>query len=178
MVAVTISPARNRTFTISAGERFVFSPIVCGVAPWITCSTGPVGTAGSSTGRRRGLATFGSSTFAGSCGNGAANVATAAAPAGSAFGSVLAFGLALGLALRGAGGGSRTSRGLAGVVVAFPPDARRRGTTSSGTLEEADLPVTPIAPSVPSNSLLVTPSSFASSWTLTPAPAPARRTVP
>ena len=76
--------------------------------------------------------------------------------------SRLGLALVLGLGLRGAGGGSSTSRRF-GASVALPPDARRRGTRSSGTLDEADLPATPICSSVPSSSLLVTPSSFASS---------------
>ena len=87
-------------------------------------------------------------------------VATGTAAAGAPF--VFWAGLAFGLGLRGAGGGSSTSRRF-GASVALPPDARSRGTRSSGTLEEADLPATPICSSVSSSSLLETPSSFASS---------------
>ncbi len=76
------------------------------------------------------------------------------------MGAASFFGLAFGL--RGAGAGSSTSRRF-GASVALPPEARSLGTRSSGTLDEADLPATPICSSVTSNSLLVTPSSFASS---------------
>src|SRR3954451_10889473 len=49
-----MSPPMNRIFTISAGDRSVFSAIACGVAPWITCSTGPNGITGAAgSGRRR-----------------------------------------------------------------------------------------------------------------------------
>jgi hypothetical protein len=92
-----------------------------------------------------------------------AGFAGAAAGAGGAGALAAAgFGADLGLGLRGEGGGSSTSLDF-GAAVAFPPEARSLGTMSSGTLEEADFPVTPICSSVPSNSLLVTPSSFASS---------------
>src|SRR5439155_11142087 len=84
-------------------------------------------------------------------------------------------GARLGFARRGCGGGSRTSRDLGGAAVALPPDARRRGTMSSGTLDDADLPPTPICSSVSSSSLLVTPSSLANSWTLIRSLAPLRR---
>ena len=153
-----MSPAMNRIFTISAGDRSVFSAMVCGVAPWITWSTGPDGIAGAAgSGRRRCFgACFGSAGGVGVAGAAGAG-AFAAAGAAAAFG----FGLARGF--RGCGGGSSTSRGLAGAAVALPPDARRRGTMSSGTLEEADFPAHPISASDASSSLLLTPSSLASS---------------
>ena len=59
----------------------------------------------------------------------------------------------LALGLRGAGGGSSTSRRLGVAAVALPPRARSRGTRSSGTLEEADRPVTPICSRVASELL-------------------------
>jgi hypothetical protein len=77
-------------------------------------------------------------------------------------GVVAALAAGLGLFGFGEGGGSRTSRRF-GAVVALPPEARSRGTMSSGTLEEADRPATPISSRVPSSSLLLTPNSFASS---------------
>ena len=52
VVAVTISPAMNRIFTISAGDRLVFSAKICGVEPRTTCRTGPAGRLGDG-GRRR-----------------------------------------------------------------------------------------------------------------------------
>ena len=67
------------------------------------------------------------------------------------------------LGLRGAGGGSSTSRRLGVEAVALPPLARSRGIRSSGTLDEADRPAAPICSSAATSSLLVTPSSFASS---------------
>ncbi len=79
---------------------------------------------------------------------------------GTAFTTGFAAGF---LGLRGAGGGSRTSRRLDVAAVALPPLARSRGIRSSGTLEEADRPVAPICSRVATSSLLVTPSSFASS---------------
>lgn len=63
---------------------------------------------------------------------------------------------------RGPGGGSKTSRGFA-TAVALPPEALSLGNISSGTLELADLPATPMVARDPSSSLLLTPSSFASS---------------
>src|SRR3954466_9699749 len=49
-----MSPPMNRIFTISAGDRSVFSAIVWGVAPWMTCNTGPEGITGAAgSGRRR-----------------------------------------------------------------------------------------------------------------------------
>src|SRR5947208_4884099 len=96
VVAVTMSPAMNRIFTISAGERSVFSAIVCGVAPWITCRTGPdgiTGAAGSGLRRCFGacLGSVGGAGVAGAAGAGA--FAAAGSEAGFGFG----FGLARGL---------------------------------------------------------------------------------
>ena len=136
-------------------------------------SGGAVGAAGRRRRQRRGRS------------SGAVRGAAGAVAAGAAGGSGFASRawrrrprfLALGFGLRGAGGGSSTSRRF-GASVALPPEARSRGTRSSGTLDEADLPVTPICSSVASNSLLVTPSSFASSWTLTPLPSARSRAQP
>jgi hypothetical protein len=82
-VAVTISPAWNRIFTISAGPRLVFSARFCGVEPRTTCRTGPVGFAGSGAG------------FAGAAGAGSGVGAAAGAgtsTAGSAGFSVFGLG--------------------------------------------------------------------------------------
>src|SRR5919106_1601088 len=46
VVAVTISPDMKRIFTMSAGDRSVFSAKTCGVEPRTTCSTWPIGAAG------------------------------------------------------------------------------------------------------------------------------------
>ena len=185
VVAVAISPARNSSFTMSAGLLPTFSAIVCGVAPRTTSRTGRGGSGTTGLRGPRGWRPFGGAAAASAAGAGtaagAAGAGAAAAGAGDAgaaagagasatgagatsagFGSALGAAAFFGLGLRGAGGGSSTSRRF-GASVALPPEARRRGTRSSGTLEEADLPLTPICSSVPSNSLLVTPSSFASS---------------
>ncbi len=76
---------------------------------------------------------------------GGATAGGAASGSGAASWTTVSFGGALGfgLGLRGAGGGSSTSRRFF-ASVALPPDARSRGTRSSGTLDEADLPDTPI----------------------------------
>ncbi len=166
---MTISPARNSTFTTSAGDFPSFSASTCGVAPCTTCNTGPDGFGGSGFGSRSRRAwVFVGATAAAGAGTGAS---AGGVGAGASRTTVFAAGLGLARGLRGCGGGSSTSRGLAVAAVAFPPEARRRGTRSSGTLEEADFPSAPICASASSSSLLVTPSSFASSWTLTCAPA-------
>src|SRR3982751_3202988 len=93
VVAVTMSPAMNMIFKILAGDRSVFSAIVCGVAPWMTCRTGPEGITGAAgSGRRRCFgACFGSLGGVGVVG---AAGAGAVAATGSAAG--LGFGLARG----------------------------------------------------------------------------------
>jgi hypothetical protein len=114
-----------------------------------------------------GSAGMGAAAGAGACGGdaGSAGAAAAAGEAGAAAGAA-GFGVAFWAALArfgfDDGGGSRISR-LLGAVVFLPPEARSLGTMSSGTLEEADRPVTPISSRVVSSSLLLTPSSLASS---------------
>ena len=130
---------------MSAGERSSFSAIVCGVAPWTTCSEGPAGRDRLGSPLRRRLAGGLRRRSGGAGAGGLRRPATATAGAAAAFAG-------FGLARRGCGGGSRTSRGFA-AAVAWPPDARRRGTMSSGTLEEADLPAAPICSRAPQATL-------------------------
>src|SRR5262245_30726891 len=132
-----MSPAMKRIFTISAGDRSVFSARIWGVEPRTTWSSGPDGAGG-------GVGAGAAAGLGAGAGAAAAAGATSAsgAVAGAAGSGAAAFGFGLGVA-RGFGGGSITWRGLA-AFVALPPEARRRGTRSSGTLDEADFPVTPI----------------------------------
>ncbi len=171
VVAVTISPARNSTLTTSAGDFPSFSAIVWGVAPRTNCMTGSAGLAGVNVVVLPGAAAAAGGVEAGAgplavAAGAAAGVGPSSVTAGStgASGTALTAGLAAGFfGLRGAGGGSSTSRRLGVVAVAFPPLARSRGIRSSGTLDEADRPAAPICSRVATSSLLVTPSSFASS---------------
>ena len=78
----------------------------------------------------------------------------------AAFSVTFAFGLGFGFLLLA--GASRISLGFA-PGTAFPPDARSRGTASSGTEEDAVLASNPISSRAAVRSLLLTPSSFASS---------------
>ncbi len=195
VVAVAISPARNRIFTISAGPLPSFSAIVLRasrLAP--RGASGPQAPQACARPGRRPLVAGGGQPVRalqvrarrvppggavrgrGCDGRNGSRLAGALPQTGAGAGAGAVTGawqqrgfLAFGLGLRGVGGGSSTSRRF-GASVALPPDARRRGTRSSGTLDEADLPATPMCSSVASNSLLVTPSSFASSWTLTQLP--------
>ena len=162
----TISPAMNRIFTMSAGDL----PELLGdrlrasrrgrtasraARASRAAATGdgrggsaPPRRAGAGAGRRGGRRRRRGGT--GSCRD-----------VGTAF--TTGFAAAAFLGLRGAGGGSSTSRRLGVAAVALPPLARSRGIRSSGTLDEADRPVAPICSRVATRSLLVTPSSFASS---------------
>ena len=167
VVAVTISPAMNRTFTMSAGDFPSFSAIVCGVAPRTNCITGSAGFAGV---RAVAGAEAAGATAAGPAPSPVAAAGAVAGAAGDrlrrehrARPSRPASPLPAFLGLRGAGGGSSTSRRLGVEAVALPPLARSRGIRSSGTLDEADRPAAPICSRVATSSLLVTPSSFASS---------------
>src|SRR4051794_5272906 len=122
-----MSPPMNRIFTISAGDRSVFSAIACGVAPWITCSTGPNGITGAAgSGRRR--------CFGACLGSGAAATAVGAAAAVSAgtagLGAGLGFGF--GFCFGGQGGfggglGLRLRFWLGGWGRRLEPLARLRG---------------------------------------------------
>ena len=143
---MTISPAMNRIFTMSAGDFPTFSAIVWGVAPRTNCITGRVGLGGA-TATAAGFAATGASGAGGA--SGAAAAGTSSGMSGTAFTTGFAAGF---LALRGAGGGSSTSRRLDVAAVALPPLARSRGMRSSGTLEEADRPVAPICSRVATRS--------------------------
>src|SRR3954453_1233908 len=114
-----MSPPMNRIFTISAGDRSVFSAIACGVAPWMTWRTGPDGMTGAAgSGRRRCLgACFGS--------GGGVGVAGAAGAGALAAAGGAAFGLGFALGFRGCGGGSRALGGVLGGGGGFPPGGRR-----------------------------------------------------
>src|SRR5581483_912883 len=175
----TISPIPNRIFTTSATDRPHLSAIVCALEPRTTLSAGKAGrggaggaaaaSGGAGAGAGGGAASPSPETSATTAGPGAGAVsARAGAGAAATASSVAGFGFGFGLGV----GASTTSFTLA-PGTALPPLARRRGTASSGTEEEAVRPSIPISSSAASRSLLVTPSSFASSWTLT-ASLPAR----
>ena len=121
----TISPALKSTFTISAALTPSLSPSSWGLAPlWIliaaagAAGSGAAGATSSSGGAITAVATF-SSTCPLPAGGPAGSLASGAFLVGS-WAAVAAFGLLPGLT--------------------FPPDARRRGTASSGTVDEAVRP--------------------------------------
>jgi hypothetical protein len=104
----------------------------------------------------------GSATAAAACPGAAADVLGVGSGVGAevADWAGFSFGFARDLAL---GLGSSTAALTRWPGTACPPDARRRGTASSGTAEEAVRPPRPISSRAAITSLLVTPSSFASS---------------
>src|SRR5207249_1668043 len=130
-----ISPSERRIFTMSAGVRPTFSARSCALEPRTTLREGNAGLAGAAAGAGFAWAagaTAGTATVAVAAPSGRAAVALAGFGFTSGSGSALALGLARDLAT----GSSRAARGLA-PGTALPPEARRRGTASSGTEDDA-----------------------------------------
>ena len=148
---MTISPRPNKIFTMSEAVRLSLSAMVCAEDPRTTFRTGSRGFEGAAGTGGAGAGVGvpgGTATGSGSARGGGASVA------GTAF--VLVFGLTLGV-------GASTTSLIFAAFTGFPPEALSRDTASSGTEDEAVLPSTPICSSAAISSLLVTPSSLASS---------------
>ena len=161
-VAVTISPRSNSFLTTSAGVRPVFSAMSWALAPRLTLIVGSVSAGAGSEGgatSAAGSITAASGTFPSPDSAGAAPT-----PSGSA-----------GFSGRRSGSGATVAAlGFAPGTV-FPPEARSRGMASSGTADEAVRPPRPISSRAARMSLLGTPSSLASSCTLTSSASPSKQ---
>ncbi len=159
-VAGTISPRSNSFFTTSAGVRPVFSAMSCALAPRLARM---VGRASAGAGSAGGATSATGSTTAVAAGTFPSPDSVGAAPTSSG---------SAGFSGRRSGRGATVAVfGLAPGTV-LPPEARRRGMASSGTADEAVRPPRPISSRAARMSLLGTPSSLASSCTLTSSASP------